>query len=71
MERNMGTLDRIVRSVLIAPAALVGAYVLGFGTAAGIALVVVAALMLVTSAVGYCPLYALLRIRTLGPSHRT
>jgi len=70
MERNMSTLDRVVRSLLVAPAALAGAYLIGSGTAAGLALVVIAAVMLLTSAVGYCPLYALLRIRTLRPSHR-
>jgi len=64
MERNTGTLDRIVRGVIVAPAAVWGALVLGAGTPGGIALLAVAAVMLVTAIVGFCPLYRVLRIST-------
>lgn len=69
MKRNMGTADRLVRGFLIGPAAFVAALAIGIGTLGGIVLVVVAALMVATAAVGYCPLYALLHIRT-GGGHR-
>jgi hypothetical protein len=63
MSRNMSTLDRSLRSFLVAPAAIVIAFVVGAGSAGGI---VLAAVMLATSAVGFCPLYRLLRIDSRG-----
>jgi Inner membrane protein YgaP-like, transmembrane domain len=71
MSRNMSTLDRALRSFLVAPAAVVLAFVIGAGSAGGIVLLVLAAVMLATSAVGFCPLYRLLHLdgrgRTLLP----
>jgi len=71
MSRNMNTLDRALRSFLVAPAAIVIAFVVGAGSAGGIVLFVLAAVMLGTGAVGFCPLYRLLHIdgrgRTLLP----
>jgi hypothetical protein len=64
MERNMGTLDRVIRGVIVAPAAVWAALALGAGTPGGIALLVVAAVMLVTALAGFCPLYRVLRIST-------
>lgn len=69
MTRNMGTADRLVRAFLVAPVALVAALGVGVGSVGGIILVAVAAVMLATSAVGFCPLYALLGIHT-GGRHR-
>lgn len=57
MKRNEGTLDRVIR-VVIAAAAVAGAAALGFSSVWGIVLLVVAAVMLVTAAVGTCPLYS-------------
>jgi len=62
MFRNMSTLDRALRSVLVAPAAFVIAFVAGAGSAGGIVLFALAAVMLATSAVGFCPLYRLLHL---------
>jgi Protein of unknown function (DUF2892) len=62
MFRNMSTLDRALRSFLAAPAAIVSAFVVGAGSAGGIVLFALAAVMLATSAVGFCPLYRLLHI---------
>ena len=62
MSRNMSTIDRGLRSFVIAPVAIVIAVLAGAGSLAGILLLVFAAMMLATSAVGYCPLYALLHI---------
>lgn len=64
MKRNMGTVDRLIRTLVIAPVALLVAAWAGFGTAAGIVGVAVATIMLATSAVGFCPLYALFGIGT-------
>jgi hypothetical protein len=65
MHTNMSNLDRAVRG-LIAAVALVVAIVIGAGSVAGIVLLVVAALMGVTAAVGFCPLYALFHIDSHG-----
>jgi len=66
MPKNISTLDRALRSFLIAPVAIVIAILVGAGSPVGILLFVLAALMLATSAIGYCPLYALLHIDTHG-----
>ena len=62
MSRNISTIDRGLRSFLVAPAAIVIAFVVGAGSAGGIVLFVLAAVMLATSAVGFCPLYRLLHL---------
>lgn len=64
MIRNMGTIDRLVRALLVAPVALAAAFVVGPLTAWGIALVAFAGVMLVTAAIGFCPLYAPFGLRT-------
>lgn len=73
MIRNMGTTDRIARAV-IGIAAVVVSLVFGWGSTVGvivgIALLVVAAVMLVTAAVGYCPLYRLPSISTNPTLHK-
>jgi len=62
----MNNLDRVLRSFLIAPAAVAVAVAVGGGSIAGIVLFVVAAMMLATSSIGFCPLYTLLRLNTRG-----
>ena len=66
MSRNMNTTDRALRAFLVAPAAIVVAFVVGAGSIAGILLFALAAIMLATSAVGFCPLYTLLHLNTRG-----
>lgn len=63
MTRNENTVDRVIRLV-IAVAAVAGAVAVGVGTAWGIVLLVVAVVMVVTAAVGFCPLYRLFGIST-------
>lgn len=63
MSSNVGNLDRIVRLVIAAVAAGL-AFVAGPGSVLGIVLFVVAAIMLGTAAVGFCPLYRLFGIST-------
>ena len=65
MKKNMGRIDRSLR-LLVAAGAVAGSGVLGFSTAGGIVLLVVAAVMVATAASGYCPLYQLLGVNTTG-----
>jgi len=57
MKQNMGTTDRIIRAVVVAPILLIIAYVAGFASVVGIISTVLAIVMLGTAAVGFCPLY--------------
>lgn len=72
MFKNMGAFDRTLRAVVVAPAAIAVAFIVGVGTLVGIVLFVVAGIMLTTAATGFCPTYTLLGIAT-GPHglHRT
>jgi hypothetical protein len=63
MTKNEGPADRIIR-VGIAAASVAGALVAGPATVLGIILFVVAAVMLVTAAVGVCPLYRVFGMST-------
>ena len=64
MKKNMGTADRIIR---VAVALIIG--ILYFtGTISGvlgIVLLVLAGVFVVTSLIGFCPLYLLFGIKTL------
>lgn len=70
MTKNMGVLDRGLRGFVVAPVAIVVAFIVGAGTIAGIVLFVVAGIMLATAATGYCPTYTLLGITTDHGVHR-
>ncbi|MCU0262392.1 MAG: DUF2892 domain-containing protein [Candidatus Nanopelagicales bacterium] len=63
MKTNEGTIDRIIRAV-VGVAALLGAFALGSGTLGFVLLLVVGAILLVTAAVGFCPLYRVFGINT-------
>jgi hypothetical protein len=63
MRTNESGLDRGLRLVVAVVAAVV-AFVVGAGSVGGIVLLVVAAIMLVTAAVGFCPLYRVFGIST-------
>lgn len=63
MRTNESTVDRVIR-VALAAVAVVVALLVGAGTALGIILFVVAAILLITAAVGFCPLYRILGLRT-------
>ena len=66
MTKNMTNLDRALRAFVVAPAAIVAAVLVGAGSVGGVALFALAAVMLATSAVGFCPLYRLLHINRAG-----
>ena len=57
MTKNLGTLDRWVRGLVMAPAFVVLALAVGTVTVLGVVLLVLAAVMLGTAVVGFCPLY--------------
>jgi len=63
MNANMGSLDRIIRLVLVVAA--VGLYLMNMisGTVA-IVLGVLAAIFLLTSIIGFCPLYKIVGLST-------
>jgi membrane protein YdbS with pleckstrin-like domain len=64
MTRNVGSVDRALRA-LIGILALLGAFVLGWFSGWMLwAAVAVGVIMLVTAAVGTCPLYRLLGMNT-------
>ncbi len=63
MKTNTGNTDRAIR-VGIAIVAVIAAGLLGFTSIVGIILLVVAVVMLVTAAVGFCPLYRVFGINT-------
>lgn len=63
MKRNEGTVDRILRTVL-GIAAVVWAGTLGWTTTGAVVLLALAAILLATAAIGFCPLYHLLGLST-------
>ena len=66
MTKNMNNLDRGLRALVVAPAAVIAAVFVGAGSIGGVVLFAFAAVMLATSAVGFCSLYMLLHINTSG-----
>ena len=69
MTTNESTLDRIIRGI-VGAIALVIAVVVGMGSVGGILLVVVGGILVVTAAVGFCPLYRVLGMNTCPVSKR-
>ncbi len=63
MSANESTVDRVIR-LIIAFVAGAAAFAVGVGSLLGIVLLVVAVIMLVTAAVGFCPLYRLFGLST-------
>ncbi|OGP52971.1 MAG: hypothetical protein A2Y65_05345 [Deltaproteobacteria bacterium RBG_13_52_11] len=63
MKKNMGTIDRVIRLVL---AAVIAALYLT-GTISGIVaiiLIIIGVIFVLTSLIGFCPLYALFNMST-------
>ncbi|HMT26300.1 MAG TPA: DUF2892 domain-containing protein [Microthrixaceae bacterium] len=69
MVHNVGSVDRIVR-IVVAAAAIGIAAAVGFGSIGGVVLLVVAAIMAVTAAVGSCPLSRLVGVNTCPVDQR-
>jgi hypothetical protein len=67
MKKNMGTIDRVIR-VLLAVVVII-LYLAGSITGvAAVILGIFALIFIITSLIGYCPLYTLLNISTAGKS---
>jgi len=63
MKRNMSNIDRLIRAIIAV--LLVYLYLGGLVTGAfGIILVVLGVILLITSVLGFCPIYALLKFST-------
>jgi hypothetical protein len=66
MTKNMSTLDRRLRGMAVTPLLVIVALLVGVETTLGLVVLAVAVVMVATSAVGFCPLYALTHINTRG-----
>ena len=67
MKKNMGTIDRVIRILL----AIVFIVLYLNGSITGVAAIIlgiVAFVFIVTSLIGFCPLYVPLKISTIGKS---
>ena len=70
MKKNESTIDRVIRLVLAVVAAIV-AIAVGSGSVGGIILWVVAAILAVTAATGFCLLYLPFGISTCKTTPHT
>ena len=63
MTKNVGSADRVIRTLI---ALAIGVLIIGgqFTGTAAVMLGIVAVVLLVTGAIGVCPLYALLKVTT-------
>jgi Inner membrane protein YgaP-like, transmembrane domain len=61
---NVGSADRKLRAFVVAPVLIVAGLLVGPAGWLAIVLYILAVVMLATSAVSFCPLYALLGLRT-------
>jgi hypothetical protein len=67
MKRNMGPVDRLLRAFVVGPALIVlSVTVFDVGSVLGIVALVLAGIMFVTAAVGFCPGYTPFGISTRG-----
>lgn len=66
MTKNMGQLDRMIRGFVIAPLLVVVGIVVGVSSVLGLISLVLAAVLLATATVGFCPLYVPLHLHTNG-----
>ncbi len=70
MKKNMGTIDRAIRT---AAALVIGGLYFGGQISGTVAVVLslIAVVFLLTSLVGWCPAYLPLGLSTRGPGHNT
>ena len=69
MKRNMGNVDRIIRTIVAVAIALMYYYNIISGTL-GIVLLLLAGVFLLTSFVSFCPLYAPFGLSTCSAKKR-
>ena len=65
MKINVGSADRKLRAFVVAPVLVVVGFLVGPAGWLAIVLYVLAGMMLATSAVSFCPVYALLGLSTV------
>jgi len=67
MNKNMGSADRVIRTLV---ALAIGVLIMGGQLTDTLAVIlgIVAVVLLATSVAGFCPLYALLNIKTIKRS---
>lgn len=63
MKANESTLDRVIR-IIVGAVLLALFFTHAITGVLGIIFVIVAAILLLTGLIGFCPLYAILKIRT-------
>jgi hypothetical protein len=68
MNSNLAGIDRALRLVLAALGWWLAAAI-GYASPGGVIVLVLAGILAITAALGYCPLYTLLRISTRGGLH--
>ncbi len=71
LTKNMGVADRSFRALVVAPAAIVAAILIGASSIGGIVLFVIAGIGIVTGATGRCPNYVLIGIDSHGLDTRS
>ena len=64
MKINMGSADRKIRAFVVAPILVVAGLLVGPAGLLAIVLYALAGVMLATSSISFCPLYALLGLST-------
>ena len=67
MKKNMGTIDRIIR-ILLAIVVVILYMTSSITGVAAIILGILAIVFIITSLIGFCPLYVPLKISTIGKS---
>ena len=70
MKINIGSADRRLRAFLVAPVLVVAGLLVGPAGWLAIVLYALAVVMSATSSISFCPLYALLGLRTPAPAER-
>jgi Protein of unknown function (DUF2892) len=68
---NIGSADRKLRAFVVAPVLVVAGLLVGPAGWLAIVLYALAVVMAATSAISFCPLYALLGLRTLPQQNAT
>lgn len=61
---NVGTMDKVIRGMIGVAAAAFAYFGMEAGGTLAIVLYVVAAIMIVTAAIGFCPLYKIVGVNT-------
>ncbi len=71
MTRNLGSAERLVRALVVAPVAiLLALLVFGAGSVLGVIALVIAFAMLATSLISWCPIWRALGLNTCRTSGR-